>query len=90
MTDKEHPLKKYLGAIKDPTFNEEAPEPPAKIPFKWQRLQAGKKNDTESYTNRVKVIGGWILHSFSWRETGSCSESMQFIPDAFHQWEIEE
>lgn len=49
-----------------------------KIPFEWEPIA--------HLTDRARVIGGWVLLS-------SCevnqSESMVFIPDPDHEWEIE-
>ena len=55
-----------------------------KIPFEWEEL--------DNYTERLKVIGGWIIKSEnSLYENGkwALSESMVFVPDPNHEWEID-
>jgi hypothetical protein len=56
---------------------------PLKIPFEWETL--------DKATFRAKVIGGWVILSF-YEQVGTNeriqSESMVFIPDPDHQWEI--
>jgi len=49
------------------------------IPFGWERISLG--------TWRAKVFGGWIVKSV---EHGGkdCSESMVFIKDVLHRWEV--
>lgn len=47
------------------------------------------------YTGRLKVYGGWIVHNhntyFDSNEyVITSSESMVFVPDPKHEWEIEE
>lgn len=62
---------------------------PTKIPFEWETIYM----DEHSNTCRVKVIGGWIiLHIETSEITGDVQvrQTMQFIPDPFHLWEIEE
>jgi hypothetical protein len=49
--------------------------------FEWQKI--------EKYTRRAKVFGGWIIHSFDSVED-SLSESMVFIPDPKHEWDLED
>lgn len=56
-----------------------------KIPFKWEKLDA--------YTSRARVIGGWIVYSGRLDEnvngtSVALSESMVFISDPNHEWEI--
>lgn len=46
-----------------------------KIKFEWELIPP-----TEA-TYRAKVIGGWIVYHF---------ESMVFIPDPEHNWEIDQ
>lgn len=53
--------------------------------FEWEII------DANGYTARAKVVGGWVLchTAHEWGETEkSISESMVFIPDKEHQWEI--
>ena len=59
-----------------------------KIKFEWEMVS--------NRSRRAKVFGGWVFHTFD-QETESdvdgnaiaLSESMVFIPDVNHQWEIE-
>jgi hypothetical protein len=39
--------------------------------------------------SRAKVIGGWLVNSYSWFDEVGISESMVFIPDPEHLWEID-
>lgn len=51
--------------------------------FEWESLD---KN-----TRRLKVIGGWVLHSnayYNGSNESTCSESMTFIPDPEWHWVI--
>ena len=68
-----------------------------KIKFKWESIST-KLNDVGSGgASRVKVIGGWIvlnetvlaLPATTNMIKMSCSQSMIFIPDPNHEWEIE-
>lgn len=52
-----------------------------KIEWKWDIL--------DDHAARIKVIGGWLVHHFSFNEKKThFSESMQFIEDKDHLWEI--
>ena len=49
--------------------------------FKWE--------DISGLTSRAKVFGGWIVHKGSLdRVLKTQSESMVFVPDAKHEWKI--
>lgn len=53
-----------------------------KIKFEWEEISFG--------VHRAKVINGWIISSRSYNHDGIViSESMTFIPDLEHKWEIE-
>lgn len=54
------------------------------ISFKWERIA------DEPPTFRASVIGGWVLRVFDKDRynTETISESMVFIPDAHHYWEV--
>ena len=57
-----------------------------KIKFEWEEMSQSVR--------RAKVIGGWIIQSL-WSECGgdnsvALAESMVFIPDPEHLWEIEQ
>lgn len=53
--------------------------------FEWEELNKVMK--------RAKVHGGWILRSFNYttdnKDVYSQSQSMVFIPDPNHEWEID-
>ena len=55
-----------------------------KIEFKWQLIHG----DNCTYTHRAKVIGGWIINQSTIGGYVALSESMVFIPDPNHEWEI--
>lgn len=41
-------------------------------------------------TSYAKVFGGWVVHHICWDNAAHIqSESMVFIPDKNHEWEIE-
>ena len=49
------------------------------MPWKWERLDA--------YTQRAKVIGGWVLQSNeSDYDAGLLSIAITFIADPDHEW----
>lgn len=55
-----------------------------KINFKWEDVYSPHTGD---YTERAKVIGGWILRTirmFDGNEAISC----MFVADPKHEWEI--
>lgn len=59
--------------------------------FEWESI-AGKifSKDEGNITRRAKVIGGWIINHIVWTSKAHAqSESMVFIPDPEHKWEIE-
>jgi hypothetical protein len=62
-----------------------------KIKFNWQVI-SGESLDS---TSRAMVIGGWLvsysrtLMFLGENENGSVSETMVFVPDPNHEWEIE-
>lgn len=51
-----------------------------RIDWQWEVLDV--------FTKRAKVIGGWIVQYGSHTNKGSVSESMVFVPDRDHEWEI--
>jgi hypothetical protein len=56
-----------------------------KIEFKWEKIHI----DEHSHSSRAKVIGGWIIHTLTESPINNIiSESMIFIPDQNHEWEI--
>lgn len=59
-----------------------------KMKFRWEVIHTNAGNTVE--TSRAKVIGGWIVNNCSAANTNTPSESMVFISDPSHQWEIEQ
>ena len=60
--------------------------------FEWQKIHKVGLKDEEQITLRAKVVGGWVLKSvylktlkFKVKRT----ESLIFIPDEKHEWEID-
>jgi len=56
--------------------------------FEWERIHFS--DAWEFRTSRAKVFGGWLIRCQSWNDEWGQSESMVFIPDPQHQWEITE
>lgn len=60
--------------------------------FEWKEI----KTLDNDFTQRAKVIGGWIIRAstilagsgFDAGDVPAISESMVFIPDPEHKWEI--
>lgn len=59
-----------------------------KIEFKWEGIFKSNNMATE----RSKVIGGWIIRTINWSKIGdnqfNLAESMIFVTDPEHKWEI--
>jgi hypothetical protein len=59
-----------------------------KIPFKWEKISE-VKSVGRRVTSRAKVIGGWLVrHSFYTSDGMAHNNSMVFISDAEHEWEV--
>lgn len=64
--------------------------------FEWEMIKDSNEKTMGEFTKRAKVFGGWLVKCVSWvYETGQSdyqqhSESLVFIPDAEHKWEIVE
>ncbi len=57
--------------------------------FEWEVLLNDSDNFSGFNTLRAKVFGGWVLKNMCWdNEYKVQSESMAFIPDPNHEWEI--
>ncbi len=54
------------------------------IKFEWELICEAHKNDTA----RAKVFGGWIVRSLTYPDD-RVSESMVFVSDPNHEWEVE-
>jgi hypothetical protein len=54
-------------------------------PFTWEVLS---KSNFEKI-RRAKVPGGWVILHESWDEDCGACESMVFVADAPHKWEVE-
>jgi len=55
-----------------------------KIEFKWERMY----EDQYCVTARAKVIGGWLIHPLTESPHKTICESMIFISDPNHEWEV--
>ena len=56
-----------------------------KIKFKWEEIK-----DLPSHkTYRGKVHQGWLVSTASYLDGELKSESMVFLPDKNHEWEVE-
>lgn len=56
-----------------------------KINFQWEEIDRSSGDFSRTY--RAKVFGGWIVNSWCHNNSGVC-ESMVFVPDKNHEWEI--
>lgn len=54
-------------------------------PFVWEEIYNDKYNVS---TFRAKVVGGWLVRNLS-VGYNIISESMVFVADAPHRWEVE-
>lgn len=52
--------------------------------FKWELID----NAGHSKTYRAKVHGGWLVYT-SLATTFGATGSQTFVPDMYHEWEIE-
>jgi hypothetical protein len=60
-----------------------------KIPFEWHSFVKITYRDYTCTTKRAKIKDGWlVLHETINKEMNLMSESMIFISDPEHQWEI--
>ncbi len=58
-----------------------------KSKFEWENIFKVGGNKEVTLTLRAKVIGGWIVKNiYYWEKVRS--ETMVFVPDSKHQWEI--
>lgn len=59
-----------------------------KIEWQWEILDNHDDGvGNSSTTSRCKVIGGWLTHH-AFMKKNAMSESMTFVPDRDHEWEI--
>ena len=62
--------------------------------FNWEKIDEKSEDGIFWHaTYRAPVIGGWIIRSFDLTEklsNLSTSESMVFVPDPTHTWDIYE
>lgn len=86
LTDDVRILKRIQSLISD---LENSKEENQKIPFAWEEISRSDAIGWGSVITRSKVIGGWIVNNYTLIFTSnSCSESMVFVPDKHHEWEI--
>jgi hypothetical protein len=69
-----------------------------KIEFVWEKISSTRAESGCDVTIRSKVMGGWLVRSIADKalcvsKTGDISiansQSMVFVPDPNHEWEIE-
>jgi hypothetical protein len=58
--------------------------------FEWEIISGEEMGHEENgtMTFRAKTIGGWLVNSYTWGGFDQGCESMVFVPDAKHEWEI--
>lgn len=56
--------------------------------FEWEKIYVSSGYSTRR-TWRAKIWNGWLVKSESWDEDLGQCESMVFVPDEDHEWEIE-
>ena len=64
--------------------------------FEWQSISRSNPGTSSGFaTFRAYVPGGWLIRNITWNdlppEEGTCSqsESMVFVPDTMHSWDLE-
>lgn len=62
------------------------------LKFDWELIY--RSESQKSFTSRAKVFGGWIIITVVYSgedDVGNdpISQSMAFIPDCTHSWEVE-
>lgn len=62
--------------------------------LEWEKIACCDGGDTPYCTERLGVWGGWIVKNYTIYncpefEDTNISESMVFIPDPKHEWEID-
>lgn len=56
----------------------------------WENITKTVISDKFSrYVDRLKVSGGWLVNSATTYKESQVCESMCFVPDPEHKWEIE-
>jgi hypothetical protein len=65
--------------------------------FDWQRIFKNHNSGVGgTSTARAKVPGGWLINNVTYTEVicngneRNISESMCFVPDPNHEWEVDE
>lgn len=61
--------------------------------FAWESIHKSESDVGLCCTRRAEVIGGWVLNNILVLDSNNpiiLNESMVFIPDPEHVWEIEE
>ena len=60
--------------------------------FDWKQIYRCDNHFEGDFIERAKVIGGWLVkHTRYWFKNNMYNEvqSMNFIADEFHRWEID-
>lgn len=60
--------------------------------FEWESISFFRGRNATALTGRAKVFGGWIVRNNTVDSISDkfISESMVFVPDPKHAWEITE
>lgn len=57
----------------------------------WEQIYASEyRTHISMQFYRAKVFGGWLIHSITIDDKTPISESMSFVPDDNHVWQIED
>jgi hypothetical protein len=58
--------------------------------FEWEQIESTYATEAGFLTERAQVIGGWLVKNLTWdNQYHVQSESMCFVRDANHDWDIE-
>lgn len=61
-----------------------------KLPFQWEKISENEAKEAGyTVTMRAKVIGGWLVKDGTEIVGRSITESMVFVADQHHEWQIE-
>jgi len=55
--------------------------------FRWEQIHV---SNFQRITERAKVFGGWIVCDWTAVSGHSGTQSMVFVPDPNHEWEIKD
>jgi len=55
------------------------------VRFEWEMIQEYGEAFDETWLQRAKVPGGWIVRQLKYK--GTSAEAMCFVPDPNHEWD---